>query len=463
MKKIFITLIAFFVFLAPLSLLSQYHISKYVIGNGGGTSSNDEYSVSMTIGQPVVGVTDNDDFTALLGFWHTLSQLSSLEIILPGSAWSIISSYIIPQNPQLEELLADIETNMLLMRDVDGALYMPSLGLNTINEWDIIKGYKIYMLDDDVLTVEGLRVNPTTTPIPIETGWNIIAYLRSAPMSVVTVFEDIIEDILIVKDVAGNMYFPDLGINTIGDMNPTQGYSVYSFSDVNLYYPPNSSPKSAAGKLTPKAKMLLPEIERTGNSSTIFINIGEFFDGNEIGAYTIDDKLVGSGMINEGICAISIWGDNSATEVVDGANANEPITFKMLESKTGEFYIINIKNIESIVDNSTITDYYYQEEGIHYAKAYITEIGTQTSVTLGNSPNPFADITYIQYYLPEKSDISIDIYSMDGRQIYSKIVNDQPKGSYSEPFNAEMINSGMYLVRLNTEYGQYITNMSIVK
>jgi hypothetical protein len=67
------------------------------------------------------------------------------------------------------------------------------------------------MLEEDILTIEGLRVNPTTTPIPIESGWNIIAYLRATPMSVVTIFEDIVDDILLVKDVEGNLYFPDLG------------------------------------------------------------------------------------------------------------------------------------------------------------------------------------------------------------------------------------------------------------
>jgi hypothetical protein len=120
MKRFLITLVTIILLAAPLSLLSQYQISRYVIGNGGGTSSNDDYTVSMTIGQPVVGIADNDEVTALLGFWHTLSQLSSLEIILPGSAWSIISSYIIPQEAQLETLLADIETSMLLMKDVEG-------------------------------------------------------------------------------------------------------------------------------------------------------------------------------------------------------------------------------------------------------------------------------------------------------------------------------------------------------
>jgi hypothetical protein len=129
-----------------------------------------------------------------------------------------------------------------------------------------------------------------------------------------------------------------LGINTIGDMEPTQGYSVYAFNDVNLYYPPNSSPRVIAGNLTPKAKALLPEVSRTGNSSTLLIYISEVFNGNEIGAYTTDGRLVGSGMINDGICPINIWGDNTATDIVDGAKTNEPIIFKLLEPKTGELF-----------------------------------------------------------------------------------------------------------------------------
>jgi len=463
MKRFLITLITIIALVTPASLLSQYQISRYVIGNGGGTTSNDDYTVSMTIGQPVVGVTENADITALLGFWHTLSQLSSLEIILPGSAWSIISSYIIPQEAELEEMLADIETTMLLMKDVESSLYFPGVGINDIEEWDVLRGYKIYMLEEDVLTVQGLRVNPTTTPVPIVSGWNIIAYLRSTPMSIVTVFEDIVEDILLVKNSEAQLYFPELGINTIVDMEPTQGYSVYSFNDVNLYYPANSSPRVSSGSLTPTAKVLLPEITRTGNGSASFVSIDPIFDGNEIGAYTTDGRLVGSGMINEGICPISIWGDNDATELVDGAKTNEPIIFKMLEAKTGEIFDINLRNIESLINNSLMEEYYYSQEGIHYAKAYMTEAGTESQITLGNSPNPFADVTYIKYFLPERTDVTLEIYSMDGRQIFSQKVNDQPKGSYSVPFNAEMVHSGMYLIKLNTEYGQYISNMSIVK
>jgi hypothetical protein len=463
MKRILITLIAFFILLVPFTLQSQYQIGRYVIGNGGGTSSNDDYTVSMTIGQPVVGITENDDITALLGFWHTLSQLSSLEIILPGSAWSMISSYIIPQNSQLEEMLTDIESNMLIMKNNAGSLYFPSLGINGIGNWDVVQGYKIYMLEEDVLTIEGLRVNPVTTPVPILEGWNIIAYLRSTPMSIVTCFNDIVDDILLVKDKSGNIYFPDLSINTIGDMNPTEGYSVYALSEATLYYPSNSMPRKPAGKLTPKAKVLLPEVNRTGNNTTVFVYIDESYNGYEIGCYTTTGVLVGSGKINEGICPINIWGDNSATDVIDGAQVHEPISFKLLDASSGEFYDLAVNNIESIIGNEPMNDYYYQENGVHFARAFMPESGDNVEVVLNNSPNPFADITYIQYYLPVTTDISLEIYSMDGRQVFSKKINDQQKGHYSEPFNAEMIPSGMYLIKLYTEYGQYISNMSIVK
>ncbi len=463
MKRKIYAIIATLVFILPITLLSQYQIDRYVIGNGGGTSSNDNYSVSMTIGQPVVGITENDDITALLGFWHTLNQLSALEIILPGNAWSIISSYIIPQITDIEMMLEDIETNMLILKNNEGNMYFPALGINSIYNWDVLEGYKIYMVNQDVLTIEGLRVNPVSTPIPLETGWNIISYLRTTSMSVVTAFEGIVDDILIVKNSAGDMYFPALNINSLGQMNPTEGYKVYSYNNVDLYYPANGFPRRPAGNLTPKAKRLFPEVQKTGSSSTIFVNMGESYDGNEIGAFTTEGLLVGSGMIHEGISAINIWGDNSITELIDGARSSEPISFQMLDVASGEKHDIHIKNIESIISNDFMEDYYYQENAIHYAKGYNPESGYPTDVSLKNSPNPFADMTYIQYSLPATTDVVLEVYAMDGRLVFSKKINDQQKGNYSETFNAELMPSGMYLIKMNTEFGHYVSNMSIVK
>ena len=463
-RKVTAFIISLFL-LIPLTLSSQYQISKYVIGNGGGTASNSNYSVSMTVGQPVIGITNNDDMTALLGFWHTIGQLSVLEIVLPGSSWSIISSYIIPQDTDIEVFLADIETNMIIAKNSDGNFYFPSLGINSINDWNVLEGYKLFMSDDDILTIEGLKVNPASTPIPVEPGWNIVAYLRTTSMSVETAFADIVDDIIIVKNSSGQFYFPSLGINNLGNMNPTEGYKVFSESavDIDLLYPANGSPRRPAGSLTPESKRLIPEVNRTGNSATLLINMNTDYDANEIGAYSTSGVLIGSGIIHEGIAGITIWGDNNMTNIVDGAKDFEPISFKMLNTASGTILDIQLTSIESITTNDLLDDFYYIENGIHYAKGFVPEDGFPKSVTLKNYPNPFADITYIQFYLPGNSDVLLDIYSIDGSQVFSKKLYGLAKGYYNEQFDATLLPSGMYIVKLISEFGQEVTDITIIK
>lgn len=459
-----VSILVFLLFLMiPLALSAQYQISKYVIGNGGGTATNGNYTVSMTVGQPIVGIADNDEMTALLGFWHTIGQLSVLEIILPGNTWSIISSYIIPQETDIEVLMTDIETNMLITKNGESNIYFPLLDINTIFDWNVLDGYKVFMTGSDILTIEGLKVNPTSTPIPIGIGWNVIAYLRTTSMSVVSAFSDIVDDVMIVKNASGDIYFPELDLNTIGDMNPTEGYKIYVTSNVDLFYPANGSPRRPAGNLTPKSKVLVPEISRTGSNSTIFINMNNDNNGNEIGAYSTSDVLIGSGMIHDGIAALTIWGDNKMTEFVDGAKVFEPISFKMLNTATSIKTDIQLVSIESISTNDFLEEFYYIENGIHYAKGFVPEDGYPKNVTLKNYPNPFADITYIQFYLPGNSDVLLDIFSISGSKVFSMKLNGLAKGYYTEQFDAGLLPNGMYIVKLNTEFGQEISNITVIK
>ena len=50
---------------------------------------------------------------------------------------------------------------------------------------------------------------PELTPIELDLGWNMIAYLREEPADVVLVFQEVQENVTIVKDGLGNVYFPD--------------------------------------------------------------------------------------------------------------------------------------------------------------------------------------------------------------------------------------------------------------
>jgi hypothetical protein len=56
----------------------------------------------------------------------------------------------------------------------------------------------------------------------------ISTYLMPTNSSVEVIFSQIVDDIVIVKNNIGQIYYPEFGINDIGDWNIYEGYQVYT-------------------------------------------------------------------------------------------------------------------------------------------------------------------------------------------------------------------------------------------
>ncbi|MBT3690325.1 T9SS type A sorting domain-containing protein [bacterium] len=63
-------------------------------------------------------------------------------------------------------------------------------------------------------------------------------------------------------------------------------------------------------------------------------------------------------------------------------------------------------------------------------------------------PNPFNPITTIGYDLPHDSDVSIIVYDISGREVYSLVNEYQISGNYQITWNATDFSSGIYLVSM---------------
>ena len=56
------------------SVIAQTKLSNYVVGSGGAIISNSNHTLSLTIGQPIIGNTGNTLNTGKIGFWYQYSQ-----------------------------------------------------------------------------------------------------------------------------------------------------------------------------------------------------------------------------------------------------------------------------------------------------------------------------------------------------------------------------------------------------
>ncbi|MCO5252146.1 MAG: hypothetical protein M9949_12120 [Candidatus Kapabacteria bacterium] len=66
-------------------------------------------------------------------------------------------------------------------------------------------------------------------------GWNIIStYLTPINASIEMIFSQIVDDIVIVKNNIGQIYYPEFGINDIGNWSIYEGYQVYTSQSITL-------------------------------------------------------------------------------------------------------------------------------------------------------------------------------------------------------------------------------------
>ena len=175
---------------------------------------------------------DAFSFTTL----NTVTQTIELK-----SGWNLISSYITTDIMDIETYLASIKSQILIVKDPSGKVYIPSYNIDQIGDWINGTAYQIYMQSAQTLELTGDAITPETYEIAMKSGWNKIGYLRNSDLSVVTSFADLTdsENLLIAKTFDGRVYIPSYGINSINNLVPGNGYLLFLFNAVSFSYPAN--------------------------------------------------------------------------------------------------------------------------------------------------------------------------------------------------------------------------------
>jgi hypothetical protein len=82
---------------------------------------------------------------------------------------------------------------------------------------------------------------------------------------------------------------------------------------------------------------------------------------------------------------------------------------------------------------------------------------------LQNHPNPFNPNTVITYTLPYETHVNLEVYDILGRHVATLVDDMRNKGEHSIEWQAHEFPSGVYLVRLITDFSQKTIKMMLVK
>ena len=131
------------------------------------------------------------------------------------------STYIQPTDLAIDVLLSplNISDNLVIVKDVNGTAYLPDWDFNGIGDLDFKEAYLVKTNTAQSIDFCGEQLLPEQQPITLNEGWNMFAYLRLDPANTVLVMDDIVDYIVLVKDVMGNAYIPNLILMVLGTLN----------------------------------------------------------------------------------------------------------------------------------------------------------------------------------------------------------------------------------------------------
>ncbi|MCX6256819.1 MAG: hypothetical protein NTW49_02810 [Bacteroidia bacterium] len=403
---------------------------------------------------PAIATYNGDDFPNV-GFFvaNGMSGLESLkaypfqDIDLP-QGWSYFSTYIEPVEQGLTSLFNGIISNLNIMKDEDGKIYIPDV-IDQINDVIIGKAYQVNMKLHSLMVVKGVSVNPSDISINLDKRVNDLGYLRQDKASVESLFHDQTSGISYIKDSYGALYLPGWGINTIGNLGPGKGYKIKTSDSLSYFYPSDTTVISVADTIFLPQPQRFIFIKNTGNNMILVIPKSAWAEepgiGDEVGVHDLYGNIAGSAVYNGTDMAMLIWGDDDLTSERDGVQPDSA------------FILLYWHKTSNTIDSTIITAWRNGNNKYKADSLYVID-----SIRIKKIVNPGPVNYYLGYnlvahemnfsiFIPTTAFISMDCYNLEGQYITGFISGQFEPGSYNLKIDCSPLSKGIYIFRLQID------------
>ena len=411
----------------------------------------------------------NYDSTATLDDGTCDSLPTSQSIVLPNG-WSMFSTYIDPTNTNMMDVLSPIVGVIAIAKDYLGGAYLPEWGFNGIGDITDGQAYQIKIENlsesntEIELTISGSYLLPENTPIQLESGWNMIGYLRTDEVSAVSILADINDagNLIIAKDYLGNVYLPEWGFNGIGLMEPGKGYQVKTIAEGTLWYLPMSQEyRNNAIDKTDNTTIHYGQSKITDHNMSIVILDEAWAQkpsiGSEIAVFNKAGVQVASAQYTSPVSVLTVWGNDVQTDYNDGLLKNESFTLKLWDSEKR-------KELELKVSSWISGGNFYETNAIHQIGSISQEKHASDSFEfISCVPNPANSKTTINVQLSKQSHLKLFVTNILGEQLITKDKYELDNGLNKINLQTSSLEPGAYFVHLVINGINQTKVLSIIK
>jgi hypothetical protein len=436
------------------------------ISGGTGYTAGNEYtfkfydaSSGSIIKSPTVTLSDPNSSGAYTGYVFPANSPHSFvtldfraeetQTIQLEQGYQMISSRILMDNMDMHEVmnngLDNNKNKLVFVKNYLGYKYKYfSSWSNNIGDWKVEQGYLVKMSADDEFSMTGTPVNPQRE-IDLVSGFNLISYFPTTSMDVATVFADIKDDLIFVRNSQGEQYW-EVGennwVNNIGNMNPGEGYFVKTSAATTLVYP---TAKGSAGieEGSEPQHFTFSGGDATEPVYTIYIESDKLEAGDEIAAFD-GDIMVGSTVIDDPADAYA--NDMNLFSIVndgEGYKAGNTISFKVWSPRTDEEYTnIEVDYLNPSGDAHTDNTFPEGEGAYSIIKASVAELDVpelDRETSMNVYPNPATNNLFIN---TEEDMTQIRVLNTTGQVIMTKQINNN---EYT--LNVNGLDAGIYILQ----------------
>ncbi|NQT35561.1 T9SS type A sorting domain-containing protein, partial [bacterium] len=358
----------------------------------------------------------------------------------------------------IEQLRIDEENHrVIILKDGRGNFCSPHSDFSNIPYWNRYDGYYIKVIEDCAPTWTGIPILPFED-LPVDGGWNLSAYFPNYELSAdhengFYVLSSIIDHVIMAKNGMGEFMRPEYEYSGMSPWIPGEGYQILVDEDVVLNYP---EPLDILGALfdddNPIQTPWDPPIPTGSNMSVLITDISGLTSNIQhlILAYGIDGRLVGQSVVEDNICGLVVWGDDPATERVDGLLDGEAFELRIWNALFSEEWSLTVTSVENGCGLVYETDSFVSVETAVEDEIQEKQTAPDTHFLSNAYPNPFNSVTKISFGLAETGYVSIRVFDLSGRPVETLIDGDLSAGGHVATWDGSDALSGIYLVRMQT-------------
>lgn len=382
-----------------------------------------------------------------LAIADSIKDLQEFIIDIQENNWDMVSSPVVPFYPFLDSLFDE----NILIEDNESIIFYPEKNIEEKYIWNEKNGYKVNSYGKDKVRFFGSTLQLSDINIDLKKNiWEILPVPSLDTLSFYDLIPEVPSNILLIKDIKGDLIFPDHDHYGIKHFIPGKAYKVIAKENMDFRY--TAIKRSDDLLLDNDTEHFSPDYYNTGRNMTMVVESEDIDTDDELAVLTGDNKIAGVAKEHEGKFITTIWGDDLFTEdIIDGCEDNEALSlliWKKNENREYSFFVHELYN--AITDRKIIGGLKFVEDAIYIAKCSMqpSDIPERSSnVSIEVSPNPAVDEFLVDLFLKESSPVIMNIISLTGEKtkIHSEFMS---KGRHFINYSTVDLYCGFYILEI---------------